>query len=208
MKSVLVHGLGQTSASWDKTIQKINKGTEIFCPDLLALVGKKEAVYSNLYKGFVGYCGKLKSPFQLCGLSLGGILALHYSIDHPEKVQSLVLIGTQFKMPKNLLAFQNIIFKFMPQKAFSQMGFGKKEFISLSNSMAELDFSEGLKKVGCPVLVVCGGKDHPNRKASETLAGQLPNARLHIIENAGHEVNIDAPEQLSGLLNEFWRDAK
>ena len=42
----------------------------------------------------------------MCGLSLGGILALQYAIEHPEHIHALALIGTQYTMPKTLLRIQ------------------------------------------------------------------------------------------------------
>ena len=38
----------------------------------------------------------------------------NYAIDHPDKVNSLILIAAQYKMPKKLLSIQNTIFRFMP----------------------------------------------------------------------------------------------
>ncbi len=68
---------------------------------------------------------------DLCGLSLGGVLALQYTIEHPEKVNSLVLIAAQYKMPAKLLKPQNSFFRFMPKSSFQQTGFGKREFMEL-----------------------------------------------------------------------------
>ena len=65
-------------------------------------------------------------------------------------------------MPKNLLKIQNVIFKFMPDKAFSEMGFGKKDFMQLSNSMMDLNFEHSIKKINCDVLILCGEKDKAN----------------------------------------------
>ena len=58
-------------------------------------------------------------------------------------------------MPKNLLQFQNFIFGFMPAKMFEETGFSKKDFITLSKTMKDLDFSNTLDNVGCPVLLFC-----------------------------------------------------
>ena len=143
---------------------------------------------------------------NLCGLSLGGILALNYAIDHPEKVKSLVLIGTQYVMPKKLLAVQNAIFRLMPSKSFESMGFSKKNFIQLSKTMAELDFSMELESITCPTLVICGEKDTANKKASEELAERIPHTSLSVISGSGHEVNQQAPTRLAEALDGFWKD--
>jgi len=206
MKNILIHGLGQTPSSWERTIAAMTNQEDCLCLDLTQLLHGKEAIYANLYKVFSAYCAELQKPVNLCGLSLGGVLALQYTIKNPEKVNSLVLIGTQYVMPKRLLKFQNMVFHVMPEKAFEETRFGKKEFISLSKSMMDLDFSEALQKIECPVLLVCGKKDYANKRAAIEMRQQIPRAKLKLIESAGHEVNVDAPEKLGKLLDGFWKN--
>ena len=78
---------------------------------------------------------------------------------------------------------------------FDETGFSKKDFITLSKTMVDIDFSNTLDSVSCPVLILCGEKDKANRKASEKLSGILKDNSFEIIENASHEVNIDNPEK-------------
>ncbi len=205
MRNIFIHGLGQTPLSWKKTIEAMTSAEDSLCPNLTQLLHDKEAVYANLYEAFVRYCAESEESVNLCGLSLGGILALQYTIENPEKVNSLVLVGTQYVMPKRLLRFQNIVFHVMPDKAFQETGFGKQEFISLSKSMMDLDFSEALQKIECPVLLVCGKKDSANKRAAIEMRRQIRYAKLKLIESAGHEVNVDAPEKLGKLLDSFWK---
>ena len=115
MKQIYVHGLGQTSDSWTKTIDILQTTDYSLCPNLPDLVHSKEVTYDNLYAAFSDYCNQYDEPIDLCGLSLGGVLALNYAIQYPKKVRSLVLIATQYKMPKKLLKFQNLLFRFMPK---------------------------------------------------------------------------------------------
>ncbi len=86
---------------------------------------------------------------------------------------------------------------------FQQTGFGKTEFLRLCKTMAELDFSASVRKIVCPTLVICGGKDSANRSAAAKLADILENAEFQIIQGAGHEVNVDAPEKLAQALRDF-----
>lgn len=198
---VFVHGLGQTAASWNQTLAFFEQSHKCMCPELCKLADGRAVDYPNLYSAFCEYCAQLPQSLVLCGLSLGGVLCLHYAIEHPDKVRSLVLIAAQYQMPKALLRFQNALFRFMPQSMFAQTGFGKKDFLSLCKSMMALDFRGRLADVRCPALVLCGQKDHANQKASRQLAELLPNARLHILANAGHEINLDAPQELASLLD-------
>lgn len=205
MANIFIHGLGQTSASWERTLQGLEVSKEIYCPDLSTILGEGEISYSQLYSGFSAYCDKIAEKVNLCGLSLGGVLALHYAAENPKKVNSLILIGTQYRMPKKLLAFQNKIFELMPEKMFKEIGFGKAGVIALSQSMMDMDFTSELKNIRCPVLLLCGKKDRANRKAAVSMSKELVNSKLVYIENAGHEANTDNPQRLAALINGFWK---
>ena len=204
VKQIYVHGLGQTPDSWNKTITQLKADEYSVCPNLAEIVQGNEVTYENLYAAFSDICNKNDEPVELCGLSLGGVLALNYAIEYPKKIKSLVLIATQYKMPKRLLQFQNVLFRFMPKSMFQQMGFGKSEFLQLCKTMMELDFSDSLKKVYCPTLVIYGEKDTANKSASVDLAGLLPNAELQVLSKTGHEANTEAPEKLADVLSEFY----
>lgn len=203
MKCILLHGLGQAASSWDGMIAHMNDSYDILSPDLSDLLGNKASRYSNLYQEVEKYCNSLNEPLNLCGLSLGGVLAMQYSIENPDKVNSLVLIGVQYIMPKKLLRFQNMVFSVLPNSFFQKLGFTKAGFLDLSKSMMNLDFQEDVKYIRCPTLILCGMKDKANKKASLQLQKRIPQAEISIIENAGHEVNVDTPLELSMELNAF-----
>ena len=205
MKLIYIHGLGQTPDSWNQVVSQLNAAEYSLCPNLAELVLGNEATYQNLYSAFSGLCDGIGGTVHLCGLSLGGVLALNYAIDHPEKVESMVLIATPYKMPKKLLKLQNVMFRFMPKSMFLSMGFGKNDFFKLCNTMMELDFSKSLQKVSCPTLVICGDKDHANKHASIELANNLHNAVYQELCGSGHEANVEAPENLAKAIGSFLK---
>lgn len=204
MSQLFIHGLGQDSSSWDKTLSMLTYPNKAACPNLATLVGGNEYTYENIYKAFSVYACSYNEPISICGLSLGAVIALNFAVDNPERVLSLILIAPQYKIPKTLLQLQNIIFRLMPNSAFKKMGMSKNAIIRLTKSMMNLDFSERLKDIACPTLVLCGEKDKVNRNSCETVARLIPNAEIKMIENAGHEVNIDAPEKLAVAINSFF----
>ena len=103
MKYIMLHGLGQSSESWSDTVKVFNDDFEVLCPNLSDWLSGKTPCYDTLYRTLETYCEQFEEPLNICGLSLGGILAMQYAIEHPEKMNSLVLIGTQYEMPKYLL---------------------------------------------------------------------------------------------------------
>ena len=204
MKQIYLHGLGQNPDSWSKVIEQLEAAEHSMCPDLSELVQGQDTTYQNLYAAFSAMCDEIEEDICLCGLSLGGVLALNYAIEHPEKIKGLVLIATQYKMPKKLLRVQNAIFRFMPKSMFQQTGFGKSDFLKLCNTMMELDFSDSIYNVSCPTLVIYGEKDRANKNASIELANMLIDAELQVFNGVGHELNIEAPDKLEETLRVFF----
>ena len=201
---IFVHGSGHKAASWEKTISYITDSEGIVCPNLSSILEGKEASYENLYSSFVKYCSEMDGQIHLCGLSLGGILALNFALDFPQKVKTLVLIGTPYKVPKAAFGFQNVIFRFLPKSVFETMAFDKKDTFALGNTMKNLDFSDKVKNVKCPTLILCGEKDRANLKSAVYLSQNIRNAELKIIENTGHVVNEENPKALADILTEYY----
>lgn len=208
MKYLYLHGLGQKPDSWNRTIKETKVSGSSISLSLAEMSEGKDVTYKELYSAFSEVCEKEDEEIVLCGLSLGAVLALNYAIDHPDKTKALVLIAAQYKMPEKLLKFQNMLFRLMPNSMFKQTGFKKADVISLCGTMAELDFTESLHNVSCPVLIVCGEKDNANKKASQELARYLSKCSFYELLKTGHEVNIEAPEEMAIVLQKFYDNIK
>lgn len=208
MKLILLHGLGQSPASWNEVISSLPKQIDISCPDLFALCGQHKMHYMIMYHRLEKYLETVSEPIYLCGLSLGAILAMHYTIVHPKKVKALVLIAPQYKMPYIRFKLQNFIFYLLPQSFFKKRGFIKKDLMSLLSSMGKFNFKDKVASISCPTLIICGQKDKANLKASKSLAYLIPHAKLKLIRHAGHEVNKDTPYELARVLYTFYQNKK
>ena len=203
-KTILLHGSGHRADSWRETVSYLGRREDVLCPELSAILNGREASFPNLRAAFAAYCAQTGGPVHLCGLSLGGILALDYALEHPENVKTLVLIGTPHKVPKFAFALQNVVFRFLPKSTFASMAFDKRDTFALGNSMKDLDFSGRLGELRCPTLILCGEKDSANLKSARFLAGHIPGAELQVIGNTGHVVNEENPKALAERLNEFY----
>lgn len=203
-KTILIHGSGHKADSWKETISYLEHREDILSPELSNLLDGREASFSNLRTAFAQYCAQIGRPVHLCGLSLGGILALDYALEHPENVRTLVLIGTPHKVPKGAFALQNMVFRLLPKSMFKSMAFDKKNTFALGNTMKDLDFSGRVGEIRCPTLILCGEKDSANLKSAHFLAQHIPGAELQVLENTGHVVNEENPKALAEQLNEFY----
>ena len=207
MRNILIHGLGQNNQSWDNTVIYLKKnGIDTICPSLYEITNNTLLNYKSLYDAFSNFCNNQEEKVNLCGLSLGGILALDFAKEYLEKVNSIILIGTPYKIPKVLFKVQNLIFKMMPKRTFEKMGCSKREFITLVNSMSNLNIAKDLNKIKCKSLILCGAKDNVNMESAKLLNNSIKNSEFKIISNSSHEVNVDNPKELSDIIYNFWKD--
>ncbi len=70
--------------------------------------------------------------------------------------------------------------------------------------MKNLDFSDRVKNIKCPTLILCGKKDSANVKSAQFLSQNIKSAELKIIEDTGHVVNEENPKVLAELLSEYY----
>ena len=199
---IFLHGLGQKASNWNKVFSVL-RIQEPICPNLFSMLKDQNVNYPNLFREFEKSCNEYYGKISICGISLGAILALNYAVEHLHKVQSLILIAPQFKMPKRMLYVQNIAFRFMPEIMFLEMGISKNDVLCLVKSMLRLDFRAELSRLTCPIMIVCGEKDKANRKAAISMKNKVLNAKLYFIEKTGHEVNVKVPEELANLIEKF-----
>lgn len=68
----------------------------------------------------------------------------------------------------------------------------------------QFDVSDQIQQIHQPVLVLCGAEDRLTPPHySEFLAGQIPNARLEVIPQAGHMVMLEQPHAVATSLAKF-----
>ena len=144
MKTVLLHGLGQTAQDWKEVVQQLSI-SDVDCPELFSSA-EDEISYSQILGDLEQRYSEVKEPLRICGLSLGALLAIDFAIRHEEKVASLVLIGAQYKVPSLLIDFQNLIFRCMPDKAFESMGLSKSSTIKIGSLYAVIGFYFSIKQ--------------------------------------------------------------
>lgn len=96
----------------------------------------------------------------------------------------------------------------MPKRIFEKLGCSKRDMISLLDSMKNLSIPDKAPHIKSSTLIICGEKekDNINMKSAKQLNKVIQNSKFKIIENAGHEVNIDNPIELANTIYDFWKD--
>ena len=70
-----------------------------------------------------------------------------------------------------------------------------------------IDFSECIKKICAPILVIWGRQDRINPVSDgEAAVKRMGDVRLHIIDQADHFPQIDKPGEFNATVLDFLRD--
>ena len=77
---------------------------------------------------------------------------------------------------------------------------------SVWDSLGDYDLREGLASVDVPSLIVHGRQDPIPLASSEAAAQAMPDARLVILEDAGHVPYVEQPDALFAAIDRFLAD--
>lgn len=171
---------------------------------------------------------------HVVGISLGGIVAQLVAIHHPELVHGLVLANTTSGSDPEVaerirqtaatiradgleaVLAAGFEASFSPRFRAEQPGqvralrreFGSTDPLAVaatSDSIAGYDHRDRLPSIAAPTLVIHGEDDGLMRpENSETLAREIPNARLVTLAGAGHLSNIETPNAFNRELVRFF----
>jgi 3-oxoadipate enol-lactonase len=154
---------------------------------------------------------------SFCGLSLGGAVGQWLGAQAPERVERLVLAGTSayFGPPQRWIdraaqveaegmaavAEATMARWFTPAfegTASYQATLAStppEGYIACCDALAEWDFRSELLAVSVPTLVVVGAEDPATPPdQAEAIADGVPGARLVVVPDAAHLVNVEQPD--------------
>ena len=170
----------------------------------------------------------LEKPI-LVGFSLGGMAAILFALEHPDKTSKLVLVGATAKLTLPTSAkFFGILRVLLPYETFLRI-LCKYKFYKPSKQIVDEELARALKvdksiafecwkeltenydvrdkvsKIGASTLIVVGEKDKVNLEASRHLNREIKGSELRIIPDSGHTVMIEKPQEFNQILEEFIR---
>lgn len=77
-------------------------------------------------------------------------------------------------------------------------------FSAACRALAELDLGEGLEEIANPTLVIVGEIDQTTPpEMGAGVAARIPGSRLETIANCGHCPQLEQPEDLASLIEDF-----
>lgn len=156
----------------------------------------------------------------LGGLSLGGFVSLAFVLEHPHRVDAIVLCDTgpgfrsdQARQQWNERAVKTAArlerdgLVALGGSAEAQYGHRSARGLALAarGMLAQQDgrVIEALASVKVPVLVLAGARDEAFLPAAGYLTAKIPNAVRVVVPDAGHMSNVDQPGQFNQSVLAF-----
>jgi 3-oxoadipate enol-lactonase len=233
----LVHGVGADLDSWDAVARRLTRRYRVLRADLRGH-GRSGRVTGCHIDDFVGDLAALLDEAgapatHLVGFSLGGLIAQHFALAHPERVRRLALISTVAeRTPEERARVLERAGKVRDEGIASVVKAAEDRWFSpafkaahpdlVANRLRQLvandhasyaaayrvfaEADQGLRfgDIRAPTLIVTGAEDvGSNPRMARLLHERIAGSRLVILDGLRHSVLLEAPEQIADLLVEF-----
>ncbi len=224
---VFIHGFGGQAMQWQYQLLKFALKNRVIALDMRGhgLSDKPSTGYDmpriQLDLETALDLLKVSTPFVLVGHSFGGAVATDFALNHPERVERLIMMATAgefklnplFKLGLNLPVWTLRLIEPLTRKWLSGPPHALKPFY-----LTNLSRWVGWEKFGAlkvPTLVIRGHRDAVfERPLFEKVAGSIPGAEEEDIGVSGHMVMLERREAVNRAISRFlggeskksWRD--
>ncbi|MFC2064617.1 alpha/beta fold hydrolase [Chloroflexota bacterium] len=231
---ILIHGAGQNHLSWPPDIRRI-PDEQILAVDLPGH-GRSKGLGRNSIPAYaeslVAFLDELEiEKAVVVGHSMGGGIALQFTLDYPDRVSGLGLVASGARLPvsKSLMeglslpATRSQAHKLIIEWSYGPLSGDEIKQLAARNLVetrpavlsGDLDACDSfnvddrLAEIRVPTLVICGSEDKMTPLHFSTkLSTNIPGAAMQIIESAGHMVMVEQPARVAGILSVFFRSLR
>ena len=219
---VLVPGLLNDAELWRDQIAMLSDRVSCIVPDItrgetleslalgvLAESGPRFALAGFSFGGYVCQEVARLAPERVAGLAL---LDTAITADTPERAEARRTVNRAARLPGKFHGFGANLF----ETYLDRSHFGDERILGRIRSMAERlgpevfirqnnierkDGAEVLRRLTCPVLIVCGESDALTPLAAhQAMLAHAPHAKLVVIPQSGHMTPIENPDAVTAAL--------
>ncbi len=139
------------------------------------------------------------STVCLVGHSVGAVYSLGYALEHPERVDALVMAGYPARYPELSADWGFRIMRTQPDLL------PMIAVLGLQHELVELDLWSSLADLQCPLLVLRGGKNSSRLPPDQAAEYQrwAPHAQILVFEDSGHRLWVPDRERFIEAIEDF-----
>jgi pimeloyl-ACP methyl ester carboxylesterase len=238
---ILLHGWLGSWGLWQDTMAYLGQYYRTYALDCWGFgdSGKKQPTFAvhdfvGMVDQFMERLGIIRAP--LVGHSMGGTVSLSVTIQYPERVSKVVVIGSPIVGSSLALLLKlagynwiaALVFNFMWALRFGLRVSGpiisknpsfyqmierdlsrttlESFFLSIA-SLRRTDLRPFLNQINIPAMGMYGDKDViVHPKQWQPLQAGVPQARIERFKNAGHFIMLDEPQGFQMALKDFLDD--
>ena len=230
-KVLFIHGAGGNARSWYFQKEYLKTSMEVIPVDLpghgedvdgaglSTIAGYRDYIYEIIRRRDISSC-------YIVGHSMGGAIVMSFALTYPDILKGIILVGTGAKLrvfPGILEGLEkdkektvrNIMdYAFSKKAPAALKENGVKDMMKCKAEVIYNDFNAcehfnvigSVNNIQIPSLIICGKDDLLTPpKYSEYLHGQIEGSRLLLIEDAGHMVTLEKPDEVNKAIYDFVR---
>ncbi len=230
-KILFIHGSGWNTHMWHNQKDYLATAMEVILIDLPghgmsagegceSVEEYRDTVYKTMKES------SIEKPY-IAGHSLGGAIAQSLSLAYPDIIKGIILIGTGAKLKvlpqilEGIVNYPEKTVKDIVDLAFSVQTSQKlknqalNEMMKCRTEVTLQDFRacDGFNIIGSissittPSLIICGTDDALTPpKYSLYLKNAIKDSRLITVEDAGHMVMLEKPEEVNRAIEQFIKN--
>ncbi|MDI4663050.1 alpha/beta hydrolase [Xanthobacter autotrophicus] len=237
---VLIHEMGGSLESWAPLLPLVGEGRTVLRYDMrgfgdaskLRGSGAMDVLVADLIALLDAL--SMREPVDLCGMAVGGAVALHAAARHPGRVRRIALMGPALGIASErretvraradmleeggmaAIADGELDLTYpaalrdearFPAYRARWLGNDPSSYAATYRMLAGLQSEPALGAVRCPALLLAGARD-PLRPPEliAAAAAAIPGARFAVVPS-GHVMAHQSPAPVARELHAFWRAA-
>ncbi len=204
---ILLHGMGQSAATWDDVAANLAVAYHVVSVDLLGhgqsptppdpLAYRRAECLEDIDETIATF-RQTNEPPVLIGHGFGGYLALSYELERPGAIRGLALIGAA-------TGFDDLVAQVMWNQSTLDNAdeLGIEPVACTLGVIADSMVIDRLGEVDVPTLVLVGEHDHAFAGAAQLIDQRVADSTLGVIAEAKHNAHLTQPDKVSQQLHPF-----